>query len=55
MLPPDDVVEEESEDNGRENNQNTEEGIQTSSKAQDEESVQGSNETDTTVAGTEEK
>ena len=55
MLPPDDVVEEESEDNGRETSENTEEGIQTSSKAQDEESVQGSNETDTTVAGTEEK
>ena len=55
MLPPDDVVEEESEDNGRETSENTEEGIQTSSKAQDEKSVQGSNETDTTVARTEEK
>jgi len=50
MLPPDDVVEEESEDDGRETSENTEEGIQASSETQDEEGVQGSNEDDPTVA-----
>ena len=55
MLPPDDIVEEENEDDRRETSENTEEGIQTSSEAQDEEGVQGSNENDPTVAKTEEK
>ena len=55
MLPPDDVIEEENEDDGRETSENTEEGIQASSETQDEEGVQGSHENDSTVAGTEEK
>ena len=42
------------EDNRTEDSKDTEEGIQTSSEAQDEESVPGSNETDPTVAETEE-
>ena len=55
MLPPDDVIEEENEDDRRETRENTEEGIQASSETQDEESVQGSNEDDPTVVGKEEK
>ena len=43
------------EDNGTEDSKNTEEGIETSSKTQDEESLQGSNETDTVVASVEKK
>jgi hypothetical protein len=46
MLPPDDVIEEENEDDRRETSENTEEGIQTSSETQDEEGVQGSHEND---------
>ena len=53
MLPPDDVVED--EEDGRETGENTEEGIQASSEAQDEEGVQGSNENDPIVASMEEK
>ena len=45
---------EDHEDDRTETRENTEEGIQASSKSQDEESVQGSNEDDPTVAGTEE-
>ena len=53
MLKPTEVIED--EDNGTEDSQNTEEGIQASGETQDEESIQGSNETDTTVATVEEK
>ena len=53
MLKPTEVIED--EDNGTEDSQNAEEGIQASSETQDEESIQGSNETDTTVATVEEK
>ena len=42
------------EDDRTETRENTEEGIQASSETQDEEGVQGSNEDDQTVAGTEE-
>ena len=53
MLKPTEIVED--EDNGTQDSQNAEEGIQTSSETQDEESIQGSNETDPTVATVEEK
>ena len=53
MLKPTEIVED--EDNGTEDSQNAEEGIQASGETQDEESIQGSNETDTTVATVEEK
>ena len=53
MLKPNEIVED--EDNRTEDSQNAEEGIEASSETQGEESVQGSNETDTTVVGTEEK
>ena len=53
MLKPTEIVEDEA--NGTEDSQNAEEGIQTSSETQDEESIQGSNETDPTVATVEEK
>ena len=53
MLKPTEVIED--EDNGTEDSQNAEEGIQASGETQDEESIQGSNETDTTVATVEEK
>ena len=53
MLKPTEVVED--EDNGTEDSQNTEEGIQASSETQDEESIRGSNETNTTMATVEEK
>ena len=53
MLKPTEVIED--EDNGTEDSQNTEEGIQASSETQDEESIQGSNETNTTMATVEEK
>lgn len=43
------------EDDRTETRENTEEGIQASSETQDEEGVQGSNEDDQTVAGTEEE
>ena len=53
MLKPTEVIED--EDNGTEDSQNAEEGIQASSEAQDEEGVQGSNENDPIVASMEEK
>ena len=53
MLKPTEVIED--EDNGTEDSQNTEEGIQASGETQDEESIQGSNETYTTVATVEQK
>ena len=53
MLKPTEIVEDEA--NGTEDSQNAEEGIQKSSETQDEESIQGSNETDPTVATVEEK
>ena len=53
MLKPSEGIED--EEDGRETSENTKEGIQASSEAQDEEGVQGSNEDDPIVAGTEEK
>ena len=53
MLKPTEVIED--EDNGTEDSQNTEEGIQASGETQDEESIQGSNEINTTMATVEEK
>ena len=53
MLKPTEVVED--EDNGTEDSQNAEEGIQASGETQDEESIQGSNETDSVVAPIEER
>ena len=55
MLKPTEVIEDEDNDNGTEDSQNTEEGIQASGETQDEESIQGSNETNTTMATVEEK
>jgi len=53
MLKPTEIVED--EDNGTEDSQNAEEGIQASGETQDEESIQGSNETDSVVAPIEER
>ena len=53
MLKPNEIVED--EDNRTEDSQDTEEGIEASSETQDEESVQGSVETDSVVAPIEER